>query len=360
MAFQIKSRDQILTDMVANYVSDNTNVDDFVPGSAIRSMLEAVASSLEEVYTSMHLGNRRAGDEIPNNVFGLNLKEGVRANVVLTFTKEIGVASEVTVSLNTRVSSGANVFATSESLVIPAGTSLGTVNAIAEDVGRRYNVASGAISTVEDTIVGIESVTNAAAATGGEDSETEFDFNYRFNLHVEGLGLCTRSGLEAGALSVVGITDANAIDLDPPVNNVNAELYVDDNTPTGVLDAKLVEVRNVIDGDGTSQFPGYRAVGVNVNVLKPTITTQNISITMTIAREYEIASMEDVVENRVAQFINRLRIGTSLKIAEVLAAIILTPGVVNASISTPSADVSASSSQVVRSGTFLFTTTRQP
>ena len=213
---------------------------------------------------------------------------------------------------------------------------------------------------MEDAVVGIESVTNTVVATGGEDRETELDYNYRFNLHIEGLGRSNKAGLEAGALTVVGVTDALSVDLNPPVGNVNNNLYVDNNTTAGISDERVTEVTRVIDGDGSVSFLGYRSAGVNVVVLKPTIVTQNLEITMTIARAFNVTSMEMLVQNRIAQFINRLRIGIGLKIAELLAIVILVPGVVNAAIVTPSADVDVVVSQVVRAGTFTFTTTRAP
>lgn len=360
MAFQIKTRSAIVQDMIANYVADNQEVNDFVPGSAVRSILEAFASAMEELYTATHLGNRRAVRDIPSEVFGLTPKEGVQATVNLTFTKEAGLTEAVTIDAGTRVSDGAElVFQTRQSLVIASGDSSGTTSAIAENVGRKYNVASGVLTTLVDSPVGISMVNNAAAATGGEDSETEFDFNYRFNLYVEGLGRCNRAGLEAGALSVVGVTDASAVDLNPPVMNVNCNLYVDNNSSAGLSTAKVAEVKGIIDGDGTDENPGYRSSGVNVAVLSPTIVSQAIGITLTVARGYVAASMEDLVERRAAQFINRLRIGSNLLVAELLAVVMLIPGVVNAEITTPSADVAATVAQVVRAGTFTFSTTVQ-
>ena len=346
--------------MIANYVSRGHDVNDFVPGSTMRSMLEAFASAVEECYSQAYLGFRRALREIPRVTFDLARKEGTQATAVLTFTKETASASEVvTVPSGTRVSDSNNlVFATSERLTIPTTSASGTVNAQAIEVGRRYNVASGALSTLDDAVVGIERVTNSVAATGGEDTESELDYNFRFNRHVEGLGRSNAAGLEAGALSVDGITDAKAIDLDPPVSNVNVRLYVDNNSTTGVLDSKLTEVRRVIDGDGTEAFPGYRAGGVNVSILKPTIMVQNLAVTVSIGPEFEIASMNTLIERQVAQFINRLRIGTGLKIAELLALIVLIPGVRNISITTPASDVDATESQVIRMGTFTPTTTR--
>ena len=360
MSFQIKDRDTILIDIIANYVSDAPDVNDFSPGSTLRSMFEAFSTALEDVYSSMYLGSRRALEEVPSEVFGLIPKEGVQASVNVTFTKETGVTTAVTVEAGTRISNSSDiVFVTAVSLVIAAGVATGTVRAVSENVGRRYNIASGVIDVIEGSVVGIESVTNGVPATGGEDSETELDFRYRFNLYVEGLGLCNRAGLEAGALSVVGVTDARAVDLSPPLANVNCNLYIDNSSTAGISDSKIAEVRDVIDGDGTSESPGYRSVGVNVAVLKPTIVPQDVEITMLVGREYTAASMENVVENRVAQFMNKLRIGIGLRVAELVAIVILIPGVLNASVVSPSSDVLTTSSQVVRSGTFTFTTSVQ-
>ena len=137
MAFQIKTRDEILRDLVANYVSQNPDVNDFAPGSTIRSMLEALASSTEETYTQMYLGFRRSLSTIPEEVFELPRKEGVRATVTLTFTKETASANlPITIESGTRVSNTSNiVFATAQSLTIQSTSTTGTIRAVAEDVG---------------------------------------------------------------------------------------------------------------------------------------------------------------------------------------------------------------------------------
>ena len=359
MAFVIKTRDQILRDMVANFVANDDEVNDFSEGSTTRNMLEAVASAIEELYTSVHLGFRRAQIEIPENVFGVSKKEGTRATAELTFTKEItSLADIVTIPAGSRVSNSTGlIFITTEALTIAANVMTGTVAANSESVGRKFNLASGTLTSLEDALAGIESVTNAVA-TGGEDQETDLDYNYRFNRYIDGLGRCNPAGLEFAALEVSGITDAKAVDLIPPVNNVNCNLYVDNGTATSVTDAKITEVKEKIDGEGTDANPGWRSSGVNVAVLKPTIQLTDFTITMIIGREFDITSMETVVERRVAQYVNRLRIGVSLRTEQILAVIVLIPGVEKVTLNAPAADITVVDSEVARAQSFSFTTTK--
>ena len=106
--------------------------------------------------------DKRCGD------YGIVRKAGTRATVTLTFTGEAGAvipAGAVCVT-----DSGLE-FETLERAVISAGGV--SVESQAASVGEAYNVGPGEISRQRKAISGVTAVTNAGAAAGGGDPESD-------------------------------------------------------------------------------------------------------------------------------------------------------------------------------------------
>lgn len=106
------------------------------------------------------------------------------ATVTLTFTAS--ATAGVTIPAGTRVrtmdatcpENGDTVFVTDAELVLAAGAS-GDVAATAEHAGAPWNVRAGELAHLEENLAGVESVTNAAAATGGADHQLTRATTYR-------------------------------------------------------------------------------------------------------------------------------------------------------------------------------------
>ena len=375
MAFRIKTRDEILQDMIANYTAEHPEVTDFVEGSVIRTWLEAQATALEEVYTAMYLGFRRALSDIPNNVFNLQRKEGVRARAFLTFTKSEANAHVVTVPTGTSVSSASGLtFDTTAALTIASGTSTGQVEAQAEEIGRKYNLVAGTLTNLGTAVDGISTVTNTAA-TGGTDKETELEYIQRFTRYVEGLAEGNKAGIEAVAMSVDGVTDARIYDILPSTilaqndnKHTNAVLVLDDGTPTSVDDTVVSRVNSILEG--TEDNPGYRPAGISLWVTKATVFTQPLTIDLGVRTGFTAASVQAALTRKLQNRINALKIGTPLITADVYAISRLTPGVDTVQVTVPNvAQIGAKTAlqgtvgqpgaieigRVIRAGTITYT-----
>lgn len=101
--------------------------------------------------------------------YGITPKEGVHAVVMISFT---GAAGAVVPAGTLCVTADGLAFATDETLTIGADGS-GTISATADEVGARYNVPAAAIITTQEAISGVTAVSNAVAATGGTDPESD-------------------------------------------------------------------------------------------------------------------------------------------------------------------------------------------
>ena len=101
--------------------------------------------------------------------YGITRKPGTPASVDVTFT---GTANAVVPAGTMCVTADGLGFLTDEELTLGEDGS-GTVSATSDDVGAVYNVPAQAIVTTQESVAGVSGVTNAAAAVGGTDPETD-------------------------------------------------------------------------------------------------------------------------------------------------------------------------------------------
>ena len=355
----VKSFDQIMSDMTAYILSAAPQITDLSPGSIIRSFLEASAMSIEELYVSVYLGFQRALQTVAPDNFSFPRKTGTYASTTVVFTATTAPTQTLIIPLGTRVQTSSGlVFDTTIQGYINAGsTTSDTIGITAEEIGSIYNVAAGTINVMKDDINGVASVTNANPAAGGTDAESDYSYQSRFQLYIEGLAGSNIAGLLTGALSVAGITSASVVENFPPVSNVNANLYIDNGSSTGTPASLVAQVQTVIDGDGASSVPGYRSAGVNVVVVAATVVTQNFTLTVTMtSANVDTSTVQADVQTAITNYVNNLGLGQTIIFNEVVASVMNVFGAYNVSFTTPTADVAVSSSEVARVGTFTITT----
>ena len=352
MGFTTKQFDEIVSDMVAWVISNSSKITDLSPGSIIRSFIEGSALSIEEVYVATYLGFRRYLDNIQETAFDFTKKSGTKAGVNVVFSR-IGTSGDVTIPGGTRLktATGLRFVTTVAGTITNGNTSSASVACLADATGSAYNVGAATITIIEDTVAGVDTVTNALAATGGVDQESNIAFKTRFQAYIEGLGRSNVAGLVAGALSVEGITSVSVVELFPPVSNVNVDLYVDDGSAVTVTADKLNEVQNIIDGNGTEDNPGYRSAGINVVVKTPNIVSQNVVMNVSILSGVDTEQLQTDIINDVTKYVNTLGVGNDIIYNEIIASIMGVYGVVDVTLTTPSANVTITATQVGRVGT---------
>ena len=350
--FTVKTFDQLVTDMVSWIVAHSPQITDLSPGSVIRSFCESAGLCLEELYVSTYLGFRRYLETVQEDVFAFPRKAGTKATTENIFSRS-GVTGDVTIPLGTRVSTAAGLIylTTAAGAILDGFTDSAAIEVEAENVGTAYNVLPSTITVIVDSLNGVETTDNANATVGGTDEESDYAYKQRFQAYIEGLGRSNIAGLVAGALSVDGVTSASVEELIPPVADVNVNLYVDDGSVGGLSVAKIAEVQDVIDGDGTEDNPGYRAAGVNVVVLAPTPITQAVTaVVEVLTTGIDQTQVTDDINTALATYMNQLGIGKEIVWAELVAVIMGVYGVYNCSVTTPAGDTPITVTQVGRLG----------
>lgn len=160
------------------------------------------------------------------------------------------------------------------------GTSEVTVDVIADAVGTEYNVGGGTLTYMPTPEPGVESATNAAETTGGENVEENEEFRERVKGAVfENSGGGTTDGIK-GAIRRRSTSDVT----------VGIEEFYDQQ-PT------FVDV--IVDGGSESQLRDIlddsRSVGIRHNLLRPTSIVVSARVEL-LGSNVSLTDVEDAIE----------------------------------------------------------------
>jgi hypothetical protein len=164
MSFQIKKFDSIIASMV-NWASSATDkITDFNVGSVIRTLLEAVAVELEELYYQLLKAVEEAIEEAIYRTFNFPKNPAERSTGTVTFTRLTGFESTITIPLGTLVSTDSAppvYFETLAEATLPAitGTATGGGPTSLIDTAKDWIALGVNVGTV------VKSVTDGGEAT---------------------------------------------------------------------------------------------------------------------------------------------------------------------------------------------------
>lgn len=350
---------EILADMQSWIIANQDKVTDFNEGGVLSSFLEANARQFEEAYVRLKTGFESYLPLLPYSVFGFERKAGLYAAGTVVFGRT-GTSGAVTIPSGTILATESGILFTTQEdgTIADASTTSASVSIKANELGVAGNVPAGTVTTIVSTVNGVETVTNGAKLTGGQDNETLIEFTRRFRTYIDGLGRSNVHGLVSAAQRNPGVRSASLVEHFPPESDIwNCSLYVDDgagNAPSTLL----AEVKSVVDGDGTEANPGYRAAGLNVRVLAPTAVTVDLTVEIESDGRYSDEVIEAEVESTVETYINDLVLGEDVIINRVREQIMSVDGVYDiTSMAAPASNTVIGAAQIARFGTATITFT---
>jgi len=203
----IKSRVDILADMIRWSRNNNSSLTDFNPGSLIRSIFNAIASQIAQLYYAIHKTYRASriiyatGNDLDSLVASRSIKRKsqTKSSVTLSFLGNSG--TEIPTGTNVSTIDGVT-FQTIETKSIGSdGGSISNIAAESINAGKSVNVRAGTITEIINTIDGIINVTNPCRATGGQDYETDEQLRNRAITLISALSLGISDSYKAWAQS---------------------------------------------------------------------------------------------------------------------------------------------------------------
>lgn len=216
--FQIKTFEQLVTSMITWVKGNTTKLKDFSIGSKNRTILEAVAYAMEQLYYRIWQGLKYAIEEGIYVAFDFTLLPAKAATGEVIFSRSAAAGQDYIIPLGTVVATEQTdikdsvQFETTETVTLLAGTTQITAPIKARIEGTEGNVAANTITKFVSKPVGIEAVTNPQALTDGREIETRDERKQRFREYVIALHKASKPALVYGAESVDGVDTAVAVD----------------------------------------------------------------------------------------------------------------------------------------------------
>lgn len=276
MGFQIKDFASITASILNHARATTQKITDWLPGSVARTIVEAPAVEIEELYMQFFVGLRDAIPTATFRSFNFDLLPAAFARGFVTVSVETPPTEALTVPAGT-------VFTTPDdrrylstlAVTWAVGASSVQIPVMADTAGAAYNVAEGVIdsSLFFDATY---TVTNAAITTG-RDEETGTEREARFADFVASLSrgtvvACTNAVKNTTLRDAFGnITEyVTRVGVLENPGYVRRYIYSSAGLPSAEL---LAEAQLVLDGYRTADgqiVPGFRPGGVRSDVLPMT------------------------------------------------------------------------------------------
>jgi len=210
------------------------------------------------------------------------------------------------------------LFETTESATIASGTA--SISAACQTSGKIGNVAAGTVVLMYGSpIPGVTSVTNASAATGGTDAESDEELIARITeIRRNPGGAGSKSDYKIWAKEVAGIGDATVIPEWQGVGSGTVKVIVIDSNGDPASPALVQSVQDYITpADGSGKAP----IGAIVTVVAPTAKTINYALTLTPNTAENVAA----IKTALAAYYKTVGAGGTVKYSAVFAAIAQIP-----------------------------------
>lgn len=327
----------ILQDMIDWAVAHTSKITDYNEGSTNHTILASVALVVEGLYFEVMLGWTDALRFALQNSLSFTKTAGAKATGNVVFSRAVAATQIYPIATGTVIATtdGTRFLTTGAGQISIGNTNSASIPIQAEEEGVAGNVAAAAISVLVSLPVGIETVTNAAQTTGGVTEETDDDYKIRFQTYLQGLTKTTPPGIEAGAEEVVGVAEGKVVET--AILGI-IDLYINDGSGSA-SSALLTSVQDKIEGDGTSSNPGYRAAGTLINYKSAVKVDITVNMTVDYEDSEDPVTLEPLVIAAVSGYINSLKIGQDVVLAEITDIVMNITGVADAQITLPTSNV---------------------
>lgn len=355
---------EILAGMISHARATNLEITDYNIGSVTRTLLEASAVELDELYQTLYAALVEAIPIAIYEGFSFTALPAQAARGVVTFTLDEVQLATTTIAARTPLRNPATtiLYETQTELVIAAGELTGSVLIAATTTGANTNTAAGTITAYWPTLLGL-TVTNAEAISGGADDETAEERRVRFIRYIQSLARGTVASLQAAAMNAV-IYSLGGLPMERVLQAAVTEtaghviVYIHNGTGNTSDDLTAAAAR-LIEGyynEDTGQWiAGYRPAGMAVVVEVMTEVPLNVSVEIETTIPDGDAALTQSVKDVLTATILGPRARPTLRPIDLINAVLLVSGVDGCTILTPTVSVPIDSSDILIPGILTVT-----
>ena len=245
------------------FVASQCSLNDFSPSSAARALIEGQAfAGAELLFRVSKLPEAMAISFL--KIAGIQQSLGSLSEVTLVFALTAPLSSPFSIPKGYLVTASNNIgFTTDSVLVIPAGSTSGSVTATAQGVGSAYNVAPYSLTNLSQPLAYLQSVTNIEPSAGGTNAETLDQVRSRAFASLRRRALVSSADYEDETREILGGGVAKAI------GNISADRITTERGVAHVFalnaDATLLNSAQLADLQSKLQDKTHVAVKVYVS-----------------------------------------------------------------------------------------------
>lgn len=343
MAFNKKSFEDIYATMAADTRTRVPALSNFEEGSVVRSLLESFSVELALLYEQMDLVyqsafvDTAAASDLDRvvAVLGVRRNEPDYATGEVTFTRDPGTNTELTIPIATLVTTEENpnqdpakkAYSTTEVGRMDVGQNAVNVRVQAEVAGRDMTSDAGTVIVMPRPVPGVKSVTNSSPIRFlGRDRETDDELRDRAKQALLASGRASTTSIESALLGMPGVRDVHV-----------TENFPTDATGPVAADKRLGQIEVYVDGL-TSQnasairerIDQVRAAGIYV-LLKPAVEVMleaviQIDVNPKVSNDERI-KLENKVRTAILNLVDRLGMGRPLLFSQLASEVLKVSGV---------------------------------
>ena len=302
--FRFLSAKEVLSELTNYTLTHTTKLNDFTEGSALETLYEAYATTLEQYY---YLNIENIKTSIQDSIytsFGFYRKPELKAYGTVTLTFNQPLTSDLTIAAGTQFSSSNSYFTqtyeTLDEFTVPAGVDAYDITVYCTQGGTFGNIPAGVIDTGSN-VGSVDSIVNTESFQTGQEAETLAETRQRFRQFIQAIQKGSIQAIQYGALNVPNVY---SIYLDETPGMV--KVYADD--ANGDLSNDLrVQIQN--------ELYYWRSAGVPVEVLPVHKTTADVDVTLTVPnKQLQTSDLENNVGVILNNYLNSLAIGDSVNV----------------------------------------------
>jgi len=319
MQLSLQNFSALLENMAASVQGAAQSLLDLTVGSVLRAILEANASValwLQWLIVQC-LATTRLATSVGSDCdsfgadFGFVRLAAVAASGEVTFAR-FTPSIAAFIPVGTAVSTAGNALsflivgdttnpaysAAASGYTLAAGVAAVNAAVAASVAGSAGNVQPGAIAVVSSAVAGVDTITNAAALTGGVDAESDTAFRLRFGNYLSSLSKATDIAIGAAISSIQqGLSYAINENINQAGTTQMGFFVVTVDDGTGNPPASLLsEVQQAVDL--------IRPVGTSFAVQGPVVESANVAMTLTTgsgaSHSAAIATVASAIETHIA------------------------------------------------------------
>lgn len=279
--------------------------------------------------------------EVAENVFYSASPKFAEGNLLSNTGKYIGIARKqasrssgsirITGDSDTSIDSGFRIttesgiaFETLEDAIIGE---VGYVDAsiIAVNTGSIGNVAQNTITVIANPLLGVTSVTNPEATTGGQDEESDTQFRVRYDTSTAISSGSTIDAIKANLLTLTGVEDVTITEneTDEEVNGIPAhsfETFVyggnDEDVAQGIFDKKPGGIKAF--GTTTIDVEDTQGVLHTIGFTRPTSVDIYFKITKTVDSNYPING-DAQIKDAILGYMSEVKLGQDVILYKIIS-----------------------------------------